>query len=52
MLQNIFQMNMDIIVERFPGIIAIHNGVAVYIRDEEDHVANLVYLVLYTILAV
>ena len=44
MLQDVFQMKMDLIMERCPGVISIHNDIVVYGVSEEDHDANLVNL--------
>ena len=40
--QDVFQMKMDLIMERCPGVISIHNDIVVYGVSEEDHDANLV----------
>ena len=44
MSQDVFQMKMDLIMERCPGVISIHNDIVVYSVSEEDHDANLVNL--------
>ena len=44
MSQDVFQMNMDLIMERCPGVISIHNDIMVYGTSEEDHDANLINL--------
>ena len=44
MSQDIFQMKMDLIMERCPGVISIHDDIVVYGVSEEDHDANLVNL--------
>ena len=44
MSQDVFQMKMDLIMERCPGVISIHNDIVVYGVSEEDHDANLVNL--------
>ena len=44
MSQDVFQMKMDLIMERCPGVISIHNDIVVYGVSEEDHNANLVNL--------
>ena len=44
MSQDVFQMKMDLIMERSPGVISIHNDIVVYGVSEEDHDANLVNL--------
>ena len=42
MSQDVFQMKMDLIMERCPGVISIHDNIVVYGVSEEDHDANLV----------
>ena len=42
MSQDVFQMKMDLIMERCPGVISIHDDIVVYGVSEEDHDANLV----------
>ena len=37
-------MKMDLIMERCPGVISIHDDIVVYGVSEEDHDANLVNL--------
>ena len=44
MSQDVFQMKMDLIMERCPGVISIHNDIVVYGVSKEDHDANLVNL--------
>ena len=44
MSQDVFQMKMDPIMERCPGVINIHDDIVVYGVSEEDHDANLVNL--------
>ena len=44
MSQDVFQMKMDLIMERCPGVISIHDDIVVYEVSEEDHDANLVNL--------
>ena len=44
MSQDFFQMKMDLIMERCPGVISIHDDIVVYGVSEEDHDANLVNL--------
>ena len=41
MSQNVFQMNMDLIMERCPGVISIHDDIVVYGTREEDYDAYL-----------
>ena len=40
MSQEVFQMKMDLIMERCPGVISIHDDIVVYGVSEEDHDAN------------
>ena len=44
MSQDIFQMQMDDIVAQCPGVLAIHDDVFIYGKDDNDHDANLVNL--------
>ena len=44
MSQDVFQMKMDLIMERCPRVISIHNDIVVYGVSEEDHDANLINL--------
>ena len=44
MSQDVFQMKMDLIMERCPGVISIHDDIVVYGVSKEDHDANLVNL--------
>ena len=44
MSQDVFQMKMDLIMERCPGVISIHDDIVVYGVSEEDHNANLINL--------
>ena len=44
MSQDVFQMKMDLIMERCPGVISIHDDIAVYGVSDEDHDANLINL--------
>ena len=44
MSQDVFQMKMDLIMERCLGVISIHDDIVVYGVSEEDHDANLVNL--------
>ena len=44
MSQDVFQMKMDLIMERCPGVISIHNDIVVYGVSKEDHDANLINL--------
>ena len=44
MLQDVFQMPMDQIIDRLPGIIAIHDDICVYGKDTEEHDKHLLQL--------
>ena len=44
MSQDVFQMKMDLIMERCTGVISIHNDIVVYGVSDEDHDANLINL--------
>ena len=44
MSQDVFQMCMDQITDRLPGIIAIHNDICVYGKTREEHDTNLLQL--------
>ena len=44
MSQDVFQMKMDLIMERCPGVISIHDDIVVYGTSEEEHDANLINL--------
>ena len=44
MSQDVFQMKMDLIMERCPGVISIHDNIVVYRVSNEDHDANLINL--------
>ena len=44
MSQDVFQMHMDQISNRLPGIIAIHNDICVYGKTREEHDTNLLQL--------
>ena len=44
MSQDIFQMKMDDIVAQCPGILAIHNDVFIYRKNNRDHNANIINL--------
>ena len=44
MSQDIFQMRMDDIVVQCPGVLAIHDDVFIYGKNDKDHDANLVNL--------
>ena len=44
MSQDIFQMRMDDIVAQCPGVLAIHNDVFIYRKNDRDHDANIINL--------
>ena len=44
MSQDVFQMCMDQITDRLPGIIAIHDDICVYGKTREEHDTNLLQL--------
>ena len=44
MSQDIFQMQMDDIVAQCPGILAIHDNIFIFSKDDKDHDANLINL--------
>ena len=44
MSQDIFQMWMDDIVAQCPGVLAIHDNIFIYGKDDKDHDANLLNL--------
>ena len=44
MSQDIFQMRMDDIVAQCPGVLAIHDNVFIYGKDDKDHDANIINL--------
>ena len=44
MSQDIFQMRMDDIVAQCPGVLAIHNNMFIYGKDDRDHDANIINL--------
>ena len=44
MSQDIFQMRMDDIVAQCPGVLAIHNDVFIYGKDDRDHDTNIINL--------
>ena len=45
MSQDIFQMWMDDIVAQCPIVLAIHNDIFIYGKDDKDHDANIINLV-------
>ena len=44
MSQDVFQLQMDAILEQCPGVIGIHNDMVIFGVDQEDHDANLINL--------
>ena len=44
MSQDIFQMRMDDIVAQCPGVLAIHNDVFIYRKNNRDHNTNIINL--------
>ena len=44
MSQDVFQMKMDLIMEKCPGVISIHDDIVIYGTSEEDHDTNLINL--------
>ena len=44
MSQDVFQMKMDIIMEKCPGVISIHDDIVIYGTSDQDHDANLINL--------
>ena len=44
MSQDVFQLKMDIIMEKCPGVISIHDDIVIYGLNEQDHDANLINL--------
>ena len=44
MSQDIFQMRMDNIVAQCPSVLAIHDNVFIYRKDDRDHDANIINL--------
>ena len=44
MSQDVFQMKMDIIMEKCPGAISIHNDIVIYGTSDQYHDANLINL--------
>ena len=45
MSRDVFQMQMDQIMNRLPGIIAIHDDICVYGKDTAEHDRNLLQLI-------
>ena len=44
MTQDVFQMRMDQITERLPGIIAIHDDICVFGKNQQQHDKHLLQL--------
>ncbi|MCG8626417.1 MAG: RNA-directed DNA polymerase, partial [Proteobacteria bacterium] len=44
MSQDVFQLKMDLIMEKCPGVISIHDDIVIYGLSEQDHDANLINL--------
>ena len=44
MSQDVFQLQMDAILEQCPGVIGIHNDMVIFGVDQQDHDANLINL--------
>ena len=44
MSQDMFQMKMDIIMEKCPGVISIHDDIVIYGTSHQDHDVNLINL--------
>ena len=44
MSQDVFQMKMELIMEKCPGVISIHDDIVIYGTSDQDHDANLVNL--------
>ena len=44
MSQDVFQLKMDLIMEKCPGVISIHDDIVIYGTSQEDHDANLLNL--------
>ena len=44
MSQDVFQMKMDLIMEKCPGVISIHDDIVIYGTSNQDHDANLINL--------
>ena len=44
MSQDMFQMKMDLIMEKCPGMISIHDDIVIYGTSDQDHDANLINL--------
>ena len=44
MSQDVFQMKMDLIMEKCPGVISIHDDIVIYGTSDQDHDSNLINL--------
>ena len=44
MSQNVFQMHMDQITDRLPGIIAMHGDMCIFVKTREEHDTHLLQL--------
>ena len=44
MSQDVFQMKMDLIMQKCPGVISIHDDIVIYGTSDQDHDANLINL--------
>ena len=44
MSQDVFQMKMDLIMEKCSGVISIYDNIVIYGTSEEDHDANIINL--------
>ena len=44
MSQDVFQLQMDAILEQCPGVIGIHDDMVIFGVDQQDHDANLINL--------
>ena len=44
MSQDVFQMKMDLIMEKCPGVISIHDDIVIYGTSDQDHDANFINL--------
>ena len=44
MSQDMFQMKKDLIMEKCPGVISIHDNIVIYGTSDQDHDANLINL--------
>ena len=44
MSQDVFQMKIDLIIKKCPGVISIHHDIVIYGTSDQDHDANLINL--------